>query len=102
MATVATQPRLIIWDVDRTLIETPGIGIRLARAAFYELAGRNPDRLDTPSGKTEPVILAETLRANGIEPTEELQRRYARVLPEQYRRHRDQLRAGGRGPGRAA
>jgi hypothetical protein len=72
------------------LIETRGIGVRLARAAFYELTGGNPDRLATPSGKTEPVILAETLRANGIEPTEEHQRRYARLLPEVYQRHRDQ------------
>jgi phosphoglycolate phosphatase-like HAD superfamily hydrolase len=99
----ATRPRLVLWDIDHTLIETRGTGGRLARAAFQEITGIRPHRMAVATGKTEPVILAETLLAHGIRPTEEHQRRYAETLPEQYRRHIDQLRQGGRAlPGAAA
>jgi hypothetical protein len=47
------------------------------------------------TGKTERVILAETLRAHGIEPTEEYQQKYAQALPAQYQQHADQLRERG-------
>lgn len=95
MATNAPRARLILWDIDHTLIETRGIGSRLARAAFHEITGVRPERMADAIGKTEPVILAETLRSHGIEPTEEHQRRYAQALPEQHRRHTDQLRQVG-------
>jgi phosphoglycolate phosphatase-like HAD superfamily hydrolase len=101
MATHA-RARLILWDIDHTLIETRGIGSQLARAAFHEITGVRPERMAHATGKTEPVILAETLRAHGIEPTEEHQRQYAQALPEQHRRHADQLRQVGRAlPGAA-
>jgi phosphoglycolate phosphatase-like HAD superfamily hydrolase len=96
MATDAPRARLILWDIDHTLIETRGTGSQLARAAFQEITGIWPDQMADATGKTEPVSLAETLRAHGIEPTEEHQRRYAQALPEQHRRHADQLRQVGR------
>lgn len=102
MAIDATRPRLVLWDIDHTLIETRGIGGQLARAAFQEITGIRPERMAVATGKTEPVILTETLVAHGIQPTEEHQRRYAQALPEQYRRHADQLRQVGRAlPGAA-
>jgi phosphoglycolate phosphatase-like HAD superfamily hydrolase len=103
MAIDANRARLILWDIDHTLIDTRGAGSQFARAAFTEITGRNPHRMATATGKTEPVILAETLRAHGIEPTDEYQRRYAQALPDQYRRHADQLRQQGRAlPGATA
>jgi phosphoglycolate phosphatase-like HAD superfamily hydrolase len=102
MATDPPRARLILWDIDHTLSETRGTGSQLARAAFHEITGIWPDRMADATGKTEPIILAETLRAHGIEPTEEHQRRYAQALPEQHRRHADQLRQVGRAlPGAA-
>src|SRR5205807_2686423 len=92
----AARPHLILWDIDHTLIETRGLGGRLARAAFEEITGRRIARMADATGKTEPVILAETLKACGMEPTEEYQQRYAQALPEQYRQHADQLRKVGR------
>lgn len=96
MATSVPRARLILWDIDHTLIETRGIGSRLARAAFHEITGIQPERMAHATGKTEPIILAETLRAHGIEPTDEHQRQYARALPEHHRRQAEQLRQVGR------
>lgn len=90
------RPRLILWDIDHTLIETGGAGGEFARAAFEEITGIRPKEMADANGKTERVILAETLRAHGIEPTEEYQQRYARALPAQYQQHADQLRERGR------
>ncbi len=41
-------------------------------------------------------VLTETLRLHGIEPTDNLQHRYAEALTDQCRQHVDQLRARGR------
>jgi phosphoglycolate phosphatase len=102
MLDAAASARLVLWDIDHTLIETRGVGGRLARAAFEEVTGREPDEMAEATGKTERVILAETLRAHGIEPTEEYQRRYAQALPEQYRRNVDALKQTGQAiPGAA-
>jgi Predicted phosphatases len=103
MAIEEHAPRLILWDIDHTLIDTRGAGSQFARAAFAEITGISPEHMATATGKTEPVILAETLRAHGIEPTDEYQQRYAQALPDQYRRHADQLRRQGHAlPGAAA
>jgi phosphoglycolate phosphatase-like HAD superfamily hydrolase len=96
------RPRLILWDIDHTLIETRGAGAEFARAAFEEVTGIRPEQMADATGKTERVILAETLRAHGIEPTEEYQQKYAQALPAQYQQHADQLRKQGRAlPGAA-
>ncbi len=102
MAIEAHGPRLILWDIDHTLIETRGAGSEFARAAFAEITGIRPEHMATATGKTEPVILAETLQAHGIRPDDVYQQRYAQALPAQYRRHADQLRQQGRAlPGAA-
>ncbi len=102
MPNSATHPRLILWDIDHTLIETRGAGGQFARAAFEEITGIRPEHMAEATGKTEPVILAETLRAHGIEPNDTYQRQYAQALPAQYRRHVEQLRTQGRAlPGAA-
>ena len=62
MGTDATRPRLVLWDIDHTLIETRGVGGKLARAAFAEITGRTVEQMADATGKTEPVILAETLK----------------------------------------
>lgn len=96
MADTASRPRLILWDIDHTLIETRGAGSRFARAAFEEITGKRIDHMADATGKTEPLILAETLKAQGIEPSDDYQQRYAQALPEQYRRNAERLRQVGR------
>jgi phosphoglycolate phosphatase len=94
--------KLVLWDIDHTLIETRGLGGQLARVAFHEITGTQPEEMADATGKTERVILAETLLAHGIQPTEEHQERYAIALPEQYRRNVNELKQTGRAiPGAA-
>jgi phosphoglycolate phosphatase-like HAD superfamily hydrolase len=88
--------KLVLWDIDHTLIETRGVGGRLARAAFAEVTGVQPEEMAEATGKTERAILAETLLAHGIQPSHEYQDRYAHALPEQYRRNVDSLKEIGR------
>lgn len=88
--------RLVLWDVDHTLVETRGVGSELYRAAFELVTGRKMEQQADVTGKTEPTILAETLKLHGIDESGAYRDQYARVLPEQYRRHADRLRARGR------
>jgi phosphoglycolate phosphatase-like HAD superfamily hydrolase len=94
--------KLVLWDIDHTLLETRGVGGRLARAAFTEVTGIQPEEMAEATGKTERAILAETLLAHRIQPSDEYQNRYAQALPEQYRRNVDALKQIGRAiPGAA-
>jgi len=92
----ATRIRLVLWDVDHTLIESGGVGRELYRAAFEIVTGRPIEREADVTGRTETSILAETLRLHGIEPTDAVSQRYASELAAQYERHLDELRRRGR------
>ncbi|MBX6721794.1 MAG: haloacid dehalogenase-like hydrolase [Dactylosporangium sp.] len=102
MSDPATDLRLVLWDIDHTLIETRGVGSQFYQAAFEEVTGRTLEHKADVTGKTEQVILAETLRLHGIDQSAAYQEGYARALAEQYRRNADLLRERGRAlPGAA-
>jgi phosphoglycolate phosphatase len=92
----APRPRLVLWDIDHTLIETRGVGSELYQAAFEQITGRPMEHKPEITGKTERAILAETLRLHGIKPTDELQAQYATALADQYEKHAEDLRQHGR------
>jgi phosphoglycolate phosphatase-like HAD superfamily hydrolase len=60
-------PKLILWDIDHTLIETGGVGSEVFRDAFQQVTGRQIDRLADVTGRTEEVIFRETLDLYDIE-----------------------------------
>jgi phosphoglycolate phosphatase-like HAD superfamily hydrolase len=94
---------LVLWDVDHTLIETRGIGFAIYQRAFAAVAGRPLGRLAQVSGRTELEIMRETLRINGIEPTEEAVDALAAALIQGYAGNRAELATTGRAlPGAAA
>jgi phosphoglycolate phosphatase len=91
------QPRrLVLWDIDHTLIETRGLGRELYRRAFEAVTGRTMERPAEVTGRTEPAILAETLKLHGIQDDRAYQARYAEALTAEYQKHREQLRERGR------
>jgi phosphoglycolate phosphatase len=95
--------RLVLWDIDHTLIETRGVGKRLYVAAFEEATGHRMEHAVEPTGRTEQAIFVETLERHGIATSDELQQRYVTQLADQYAQHADLLRAEGRGlPGARA
>jgi phosphoglycolate phosphatase len=91
------SPRLLVlWDVDHTLIETRGVGRAIYDRAFPAATGKPLDKLASISGRTELDIMAESLRINGIEPTEHAVSTLASALVQGYEDARDELRTVGR------
>lgn len=86
----------MLWDVDHTLIETRGVGRAIYDRAFPAAAGKPLAELASVSGRTELDIMAETLRINGIQPTDEMVATLAAALIQGYEDARDELRTVGR------
>lgn len=59
--------RLLLFDIDNTLLYTGGAGVAAMNLAFQEMFGIN-DALQTSNsaGRTDLYILSESLRLNGI------------------------------------
>jgi phosphoglycolate phosphatase len=87
---------LLLWDVDHTLIETRGVGFAIYQRAFPAATGRPLIELAKVSGRTELDIMRETLRINGVEPTEEGVGRLAAALIQGYEDARAELGGQGR------
>lgn len=97
MSSNAPSPRLLLlWDVDHTLIETRGVGFAIYKRAFPAATGRPLTELAKVSGRTELDIMRETLRINGIEPTDEAVNQLAAALIQGYEDARDELASRGR------
>lgn len=99
----AIAPLLVLWDIDHTLIETRGVGRAIYERAFPIATSKPLRELATVSGRTELDIMRESLRRNGIEPTDEAIQRLARALIQGYEAVRNELADRGRAlPGAAA
>jgi phosphoglycolate phosphatase len=59
--------RLILWDVDGTLIHTDGIGAAVFDRALEQVLGKAPTSRLHLSGKTDPQIALEYLEAMAVE-----------------------------------
>lgn len=58
-----TQPSLMLFDLDGTLMSTGGAGLRALEKTFLELYGISTLRTAVdPSGKTDPAIFREVIR----------------------------------------
>jgi phosphoglycolate phosphatase-like HAD superfamily hydrolase len=61
-------PLVVLWDIDGTLMRSPGVGVRAFVAAVEEVTGQRwePARLDF-GGRTDPDIAALLLAAVGVD-----------------------------------
>jgi len=65
------MPRILLFDVDGTLVLTGGAGERAMNRAFAELFGVARGFEGIPmAGRTDPIILSEALARAAIAPTE--------------------------------
>jgi phosphoglycolate phosphatase len=97
MNSPSTAPRtLVLWDVDHTLIETRDVGRAIYDRAFPAATGRPLAKLAQIAGRTELDIMSESLRVNGIEPTDEAVSGLAAALIQGYKDARDELASSGR------
>ncbi|MEV0645485.1 haloacid dehalogenase-like hydrolase [Phytomonospora sp. NPDC050363] len=60
---------VILWDVDRTLVDTAGFGREVFADAFLALHGRPMGAFVDTAGRTDLAILAETLTLNDVAHT---------------------------------
>jgi phosphoglycolate phosphatase len=58
--------RLLLWDVDGTLVRTGEVGAAIFDAALESVVGRRPPARVLMSGKTDPQIVAEYLHQMGV------------------------------------
>ena len=63
---MAAPGLLVLWDVDRTLLNAGGMSPQLYRAVFAELFGRELTETAPMAGRTDRAIITETLTMAGI------------------------------------
>lgn len=85
--------RLLLWDIDGTLIKTVGIGTKAMVAAF-EVATGTPMRVDVgTAGRTERAIFADALSANEVSGDFEV---FAKAEAVAYRELAEEMLRTGR------
>lgn len=98
--------KLVLWDIDRTLLYVGETDRRVYREVFREVVGREAERLPARgTGVTMPLAVRELLSANSVADAEvdELAMRIVDRLPGQLGRHREEMRLSGQlMPGAAA
>jgi phosphoglycolate phosphatase-like HAD superfamily hydrolase len=94
--TTVTTARLILWDIDHTLIETGGVGSEVFRDAFEQVTGRKIEKLADVTGRTEPIIFRETLEMYGIEDPGDYFPKFVQAQAEGYRSRAEEMRRRGR------
>ena len=97
------RKRLILWDIDSTLVTAGPLGRALYGAAF-ELATGLPMRVQgTTYGRLDPDIYLDTLLAHDLEPAAHPFPTFADALVSVYAAHAAELGERGRAlPGAAA
>lgn len=88
--------RLVLWDVDRTLLHVEGVSRLVYEDAFLAVVGRPMEQLADMAGRTDRYIITKTLALHGIEEPDELLGRFYEELARAVRSRRAMLRANGR------
>jgi phosphoglycolate phosphatase len=60
------MPRLVLWDVDHTLIENAGVSKDIYATALARLTNQPARRTAQTEGRTDPDIMAEMLHSHGM------------------------------------
>lgn len=60
------RKRLVLWDVDHTLVDSGGLSTHCYGRVFRQRFGRELDHRAPMQGRTDRAIVADTLRRNGI------------------------------------
>ena len=88
--------RLVLWDIDGTLVDSGGVGPDAFPVAFERTVGRPPAELAAMSGRTDHEITLDTLECHGIDDPERLWPEFARALAEALAELEPTMRERGR------
>ncbi|MCP2337949.1 HAD family hydrolase [Actinomadura rupiterrae] len=102
MANPPSPVRLVLWDVDHTLMETGGVGREVFADAFAQAVGQPMEQMAEVSGRTEPDIFRETAELHGVKVTAEMFEAFSEHLAKGYRDRVPEMQQRGRAlPGAA-
>ncbi|MFB8023530.1 HAD family hydrolase [Streptomyces rubiginosohelvolus] len=90
-----TALKLVLWDIDHTLIATRGVGREIFGDAFEQITGTPMREQASVDGMTEPVIFRRTAELHGITSSRHMFEAFARASAELHRRRAQQLRERG-------
>lgn len=76
----STPARLVLWDIDLTLVDLRGLGGRWYTDALLAVTGTTLRELPVFAGRTERAITTDILTTHDVEPTDELIHRMWREL----------------------
>lgn len=94
--------RLILWDVDLTLVQVGPLGRRLYAAAFRLATGRSLEFQAGVAGRLDPDIYRDTLAGHHLDPADHPFDRFAEALAGVYELRIEEIRRHGRAlPGAA-
>ena len=88
--------RLVLWDIDGTLVDSAGLGRDAFLEAFEKVTGTQPARLVPFAGRTDPEIALDLLASAGIEHAEQLLGEFERALAEAMAERAELVRERGR------
>lgn len=93
---VANTSRLVLWDIDQTLVDLRGVGVAWYTSALATVTGTTLRQWPHFGGRTERAITLDILARQGIEATEELIQRLWSELVEASERTLSSMGGGGR------
>ncbi len=93
--------KFLLFDIDGTLIDSGGAGVRSLNLAFEDMFSvHEAFRTISMAGKTDPQIIREALLSHGIEPANgtipEFYRRYVMHLKEEIYKGKGHIKPGVR------
>ncbi len=98
-----TVRRIVLWDIDHTLIDTRGVGRELSAQAFRQVTGVPMVEQAKIDGITEPVIFRETAKLHGLRTDRHDFERFAAALTKVHAERAAELRERGHAlPGAAS
>jgi phosphoglycolate phosphatase-like HAD superfamily hydrolase len=96
------RPRLVLWDIDGTLVDSARLGLDAFLEAFEAVTGRQPTELVPFAGRTDLEIAHDMLATSGVEADDGLLDRFEEELVDAMTARRDELVRRGRAlPGTA-
>src|SRR6266568_4393975 len=102
-ATSRSTMRLVLWDIDLTLVQVGPFGRELYADAFERVTGRAMEFQAQMAGRLDPDIFSDTLAGHGLDPAAHPFPEFAEALAAAYAARAGEVRRRGRAlPGAAA